>query len=45
LANDVLAWQPESSGIFSVRSACKLGLAELPEQCSFAALSSSGNGP
>jgi hypothetical protein len=34
-ANDVLAWQPEKSGSFSVRSAYKLALNELPDQCSF----------
>jgi hypothetical protein len=43
LANDVLAWQSESSSIFSVRSAYKLGFAEFLEQCSLAASRSSDN--
>jgi hypothetical protein len=42
---DVLAWQPEPSGIFTVRSAYKLGLADLTEQCNIAASSSGGNDP
>jgi hypothetical protein len=32
---DVLAWQPERSGIFTVKSAYKLAFNELPAQCEF----------
>lgn len=31
--DDVLAWQPELNGIFSVRSTYKLALVDQPEQC------------
>jgi hypothetical protein len=41
---DVLAWQPEPSGVFSVRSAYRLGLAELPEQCALAESSADAEG-
>ena len=44
LEDDVLAWQPESSGIFSVRSAYKLGLNDLSEQQDFAASSGCPDG-
>jgi ribonuclease HI len=37
--DDVLAWQPEKSGIFSVRSAYRLALQSTPEQCDFPASS------
>jgi hypothetical protein len=41
---DVLAWQPEKSSIFSVRSAYILGLNEFPEQRNFAASSGTPDG-
>jgi hypothetical protein len=41
---DVLAWQPEPSGVFSVSSAYRLGLAELPEQCALAESSADAEG-
>jgi hypothetical protein len=37
--DDFLAWQPEKSGVFTVRTAYKLALNELPEQCAFGASS------
>jgi hypothetical protein len=36
---DILAWHPEPSGIFSVRSAYKLAMGETPANCGFAATS------
>jgi ribonuclease HI len=42
--NDVLAWQPESSGVFTVRSPYKLALAEHPDQCALAANTSNPDG-
>jgi hypothetical protein len=39
LKEDILAWHPEPSGIFSVRSAYKLALGETLAYCSFAATS------
>ena len=36
---DVLAWMPERSGIFSVSSAYKLAFNELPVQCSYGSTS------
>jgi hypothetical protein len=44
MSEDILAWQPEKSGIFSVRSAYKLAFNELPEQCLFPATSSRADG-
>jgi ribonuclease HI len=41
---DVVACQPEQSGIFSVRSAYKIALNELPEQCLFPTTSSRPDG-
>jgi hypothetical protein len=41
---DILAWMPEQSGIFSVKSAYKLAFNELPVQCNFGASSSSPSG-
>jgi hypothetical protein len=36
---DILAWQPEKNGIFTVRSACHLAFNASPEQCNFPATS------
>jgi ribonuclease HI len=44
LGDDILAWQPEKSGHFSVRSAYKLALHESPEQCAFPAASTCPDG-
>jgi ribonuclease HI len=42
--DDVLAWQPEKTGIFSVRSAYRLAFTQMPIQCNFAASSSRPEG-
>jgi hypothetical protein len=39
ITDDIIAWQPEKYGIFSVRSAYKLALNDFPEQCAFPASS------
>jgi hypothetical protein len=44
VSDDILARQPENSGIFSVRSAYKLALNEHPEQCMFPASSTRADG-
>jgi ribonuclease HI len=44
LSEDVLAWQPENSGVFSVRSAYRLALSAQPVQCDMAATSSIPDG-
>jgi hypothetical protein len=44
LDEDVLAWQPEKSGVFSVRSAYKLAFNQDPEQCMFASQSMQSDG-
>jgi hypothetical protein len=44
LEEDVLAWQPEKSGTFSVRSAYRLALNAHPDQCDIATTSSYPDG-
>jgi hypothetical protein len=44
VTEDIIAWQPEKSGVFSVRSAYHLALNNLPEQCSFPASSGRPDG-
>jgi hypothetical protein len=44
LEEDVLAWQLEKSGQFSVRSAYRLAFNQCPEQCAFAAPSNRPEG-
>jgi hypothetical protein len=44
LDNDLIAWQPEGSGHFTVRSAYKLAFNESSDQCAFAATSSVPDG-
>jgi hypothetical protein len=39
ITDDIIAWQPEKSDIFSVRSSYKLALNDLLEQCAFPASS------
>jgi hypothetical protein len=43
-SEDVIAWQPEKNGRFTVRSAYQLGLKDTPEQRSFPTSSSNAEG-
>jgi hypothetical protein len=42
--DDILAWQPERSGIFTVKSAYNLAFSELPIQCNFGSSSTRQGG-